>query len=488
MTKRLTTQEFIEKASFLHQGQYIYDKVVYTVSSAKITVGCPLHGYFEVTANNHISKSNLCGCPICGGTRKLSKNEFLARAIKVHGHKYNYSKIVYDGTQKHITIICPEHGEFRQTPTRHMNGRGCHKCGGTKKISIKEAIIKAIGIHKGIYSYNKVDLTSDYSDTVIITCPKHGDFEQSMKFHLSRKWGCPVCSYRSSKNEVEISEYISQYVNIIPRERNILKPKEIDIWIPSLKIGIEYHGLYWHTTTKIGFAHREKWEMAQKAGIRLIQIFEDEWLEKQDIVKARLLAFLGKAEKRDARKLTIKTIEWSEAKTFLHKTHIQGSGPSGAAYGLYDADLLVAVATFGKSRSGAMTGAKTEGEYEVLRYASIGVVRGGFTKLLAKFIKNYSPTRLISYCDLRYGTGNLYEKAGFKLECITPPDYWWVPKGQIRRIPRYATQKHKLANSSHEFHKFYAPDKTERQICEEAELEKIHGVGSQKWVWKPSFL
>ena len=127
MTKRLTNQEFIEKATRLHGGKYDYSKVVYTVSAAKITIICPLHGDFDITANNHVSQSNLCGCPECGGTKKVSADSFVERAKEAHGDKYDYSKVIYAGTQKTVEIICQDHGSFWQTPTRHMQGRGCQK-------------------------------------------------------------------------------------------------------------------------------------------------------------------------------------------------------------------------------------------------------------------------------------------------------------------------------------------------------------------------
>lgn len=484
MAKRLTNQEFIAKANKLHGGKYDYSKVVYTVSAAKITVICPLHGDFDVTANNHVSQSNLCGCPTCGGTKKVTKAEFLQKARDVHGDKYTYQEVAYKGTQVAVEIRCPEHGSFWQTPTRHMQGRGCHKCGGTKRMDMREALSKACLVHRNEYDYSQVSLSASYSDAVTILCRKHGPFMLPMKYHVVRGWICPSCSCRSSRPEQAIADFLSQFTTVEQRNRSILGPKEIDIWLPEHNIGIEYHGLYWHTTRRVGNAHKEKWLLAQQAGLRLVQIFEDEWLNKQDIVKNRLLAFLGKAEKRDARKLKLENVAWGEAKKFLNATHIQGAGSVGTAYGLYEGEELVAVATFGKSRSGAMTGARVEGEYEVLRYASLGTVRGGFTRLFAQFKKDFLPAKVLSYCDLRYGTGGLYQAASFALDSITTPDYWWVPKGRIERVTRYAVQKHKLAKADHELHGFYAAGKTENQICAEAGWEKIHGVGNQKWVWQ----
>ena len=168
----------------------------------------------------------------------------------------------------------------------------------------------------------------------------------------------------------------------------------------------------------------------------------------------------------------------------LESTHIQGAGVSLVNYALFEGEAVIAVATFSKSRSGAMTRTGNEGEWEVVRYASIGRVRGGFSKLFKQFIKDISPKKVISYCDLRYGDGRLYATTGFALDTITEPDYWWVTKNKKERLPRYATQKHKLADSSHPLHKYYDVDKTETEICKEAGLEKILGVGNQKWIWE----
>jgi hypothetical protein len=326
---------------------------------------------------------------------------------------------------------------------------------------------------------------SSMTTNAVFRCAEHAVEVEAHPHNVLRGANpCPKCNHMKSGKEEEIASFLEQYTWVERRNRAVIAPKEIDIWLPEFNIGIEFHGLYWHTTNRVGKTHREKWELAQRAGVRLVQIFEDEWLNKQDIVKARLLAFIGRSEKRDARKLTLKNVVWREAKVFLNATHIQGAGPAGTAYGLYEDDVLVAVASFGKSRSGAMTGARKEGEFEVLRYASTGSVRGGFTRLFSAFLRDANPETVISYCDLRYGTGGLYEQARFALHSVTEPDYWWVPAGKIERVSRYAVQKHKIADMAHPLNVFYAVGKTENQICTEAGWEKIHGVGNQKWVWR----
>jgi hypothetical protein len=287
---------------------------------------------------------------------------------------------------------------------------------------------------------------------VVITCPIHGDFEQKLKLHINREYGCPRCGQKS-KGENELAEFLSQYTRVERRNKKLLGGREIDIWLPEHGIGVEFHGLYWHTQDRVGNLHRLKWEIAQKAGVRLLQIFSDEWENKQDIVKARLIAIIGCSKTYNARQLDIRKVKMSGIRPMLESTHIQGAGVSSVNYALFEGESVIAVATFSKSRSGAMIRTGNDDEWEVVRYASIGRVRGGFSKLFKRFINDISPKKVISYCDLRYGDGRLYATTGFTLDAITEPDYWWVTKNKKERLPRYMMQKHKMALISHPLHK-----------------------------------
>lgn len=482
MAKRLTQEEFVKKASELHNNKYSYENTVYIRSADKIEVTCPIHGAFYVTANNHVSLSNLCGCPSCYGNKKITLSEFISKAALVHEGKYDYSKVDFINSQKCVTIVCPVHGEFNQTPTRHLIGRGCQTCGGTSRQKVEALIKRAAEVHDGFYYYSKVSKGVRATDNVTITCPIHGDFEQKLKLHINREYGCPRCGQKS-KGESELADFLSEYTRVERRNKKLLAGKEIDIWLPEHEIGVEFHGLYWHTQDRVSNLHRIKWELAQKAGIRLIQIFSDEWETKQDIVKARLIAIMGRSKTYNARQLDIRKVSMRDIRPMLERTHIQGAGVSSVNYALFEGESVIAVATFGKSRSGSMTRTGNADEWEVVRYASIGRVRGGFSKLFKQFIKDVSPKKVVSYCDLRYGDGKLYAATGFTLDAITEPDYWWVTKNKKARLPRYVTQKHKMALSSHPLHRYYDADKTETSICKEAGLEKILGVGNQRWVW-----
>ena len=127
-SKKLTTEEFIEKAKQIHGNKYDYSKVEYKGNKIKVCIICPEHGEFWQMPINHCSKNNHNGCPICAKTivaNKLRKNNsyFIEKAKQIHGDKYDYSKVEYVNNRTKVCIICPEHGEFWQTPDNHLKGK-----------------------------------------------------------------------------------------------------------------------------------------------------------------------------------------------------------------------------------------------------------------------------------------------------------------------------------------------------------------------------
>ena len=196
-------KKFIEKAIKVHGDKYDYSKVNYKNMRTKITIICPIHGEFEQTPDSHIYGNN--GCPKCGDVSMVNKRfnkfttkSFIEKAIKVHGYKYDYSKVNYINNSIKIKIICSIHGEFEQTPVLHLRGSGCPKCGNyllknIKSSNTKEFIKKAKEIHGDKYDYSKV-VYKNAHDKVTIICPIHGEFLKSPNNHLSKKQGCPICS------------------------------------------------------------------------------------------------------------------------------------------------------------------------------------------------------------------------------------------------------------------------------------------------------
>lgn len=125
-------------------------------------------------------------------SKKLTQEEFIEKAKKVHGDKYDYSKVEYINNSTKVCIICPEHGEFWQVPNSHLNGNGCSECCGLKKWTTEKFIEKAREVHGDKYDYSKTNYVNKRTN-VIITCPIHGDFSQNPHNHVTQKQGCPEC-------------------------------------------------------------------------------------------------------------------------------------------------------------------------------------------------------------------------------------------------------------------------------------------------------
>ena len=185
---------FIECAKQRHGDKYDYSKVIYKNSITPVKIVCPIHGVFEQKPVNHLRRS---GCPKCVPSWS-DTDEFIKKAQKIHGDKYDYSKVNYKDNQTGVCIICPEHGEFMQTPQSHLSGSGCQQCarqkiGDRNRLTSDEFILKAKEIHGDKYDYSRINYKTNLYPIKII-CKKHGEFEQIPNNHLItlRKFPFPV--------------------------------------------------------------------------------------------------------------------------------------------------------------------------------------------------------------------------------------------------------------------------------------------------------
>ena len=229
--KTNTTDQFIEKARKVHGDKYDYSKVNYEKSNIKVTIICPEHGEFWMKPK---TSPNGCGCPKCGNAKKSQQKmtllNFIEKARKLHGDKYDYSKVKYVNNFTKTIIICPEHGEFIQSPDSHLTGHGCPKCALEEQsrrqtMTTQEFIKKAREVHGDKYDYNKT-VYKNIFDKVVITCPIHGDFLQKAVYHLNGN-GCQKCAAEmtESKGEIELREFIISLIgekNIVAYDRKIL--------------------------------------------------------------------------------------------------------------------------------------------------------------------------------------------------------------------------------------------------------------------------
>ena len=206
---------FIEKSKKIHGNIYDYSKVEYKKSNINVTIICKIHGDFKLTPNSHLSKKS--GCQKCSRNKKSetqiknNNNNFINNAIKIHGDKYDYSKIEYINSNTHINILCKIHGEFPQLPDVHISGCGCQKCGNNFRYDTATFIEKAQQIHGDNYDYSKVEYKKSNINVTII-CKIHGDFKLTPNSHLSEKRGCQKCS-RNKISETQIKNNKNNFIN-----------------------------------------------------------------------------------------------------------------------------------------------------------------------------------------------------------------------------------------------------------------------------------
>ena len=285
----------------------------------------------------------------------------------------------------------------------------------------------------------------------------------------------------SSKKENEIFDFIKEkYDGIIEQNYRKFDNKELDIYLPELKLGIEFNGLYWHSEKQKNKSdHFDKYVYFKNLNINLINIWEDDWNFKSQIVKSILLNSLGIIDKKiNARNCIMKNVTNNEKTIFLINNHIQGNCSSSINLGLYFNEELVSMMTFGKKRMILGNKILNSNEYELLRFCSKCnyIIRGGASKLFKHFIDNYDPIKILSYSNLDIGNGNLYDILGFKNLGYTKLNYWW--SDYQHRYHRSGFMKHKLIEEG------FDKNKTENEIMYEKGYAKIWGVGNSKWIWE----
>ena len=479
-SQKLTTEKFIEKARKIHGDKYDYSKVEYVNSHTPVKIICKIHGEFEQSPTNHLCGK---GCPICGG-KNMTTEKFIEKARLIHGDKYDYSKVNYVNNRTKVCIICPEHGEFWQTPNSHLSGKGCLRCGVLKQTEkrtddYQNFVEKSRMVHGDKYDYSNVEYINAHVP-VSIMCKKHGIFKQIPYVHLAG-CGCQLCNNGISRPEKEITDFICNLIgesNVITNTRKFLDGQEIDIYLPQLKIGIEYDGLYWHSEAneKDKNYHLKKTELTESKGIRLIHIFEDEWREHKEIVLNKIKHIIGKDNSIvvGARKCRINLINKELAKTFLDKYHIQGYVSSTIYLGAYYNNELVGVMTFLKEKDMV---------WNLTRFATNFKYRlpGLANKLFNSFIIDNNPQIVKSFLDRRWGTcnDNVYNKLGFHLDGVQKPDYSYV-KGHSR-YHKFNFRKQTLSK------KYNLPlSMTEKEMCDKLGYFRIWNCGLYKYVWKNS--
>lgn len=446
-----------------------YSLVEYVRSNKKIKVICHKkddndneHGVYEITPNSYLmgARCKKCANELHRISGRLTQEEFISRLKKSYVNKpwYDLSQVEYCGGKRKINVFCHkkdkngiEHGLFQVIAEHAVNrGDGCRKCkyesvARKERFTTESFIEAARKVHGNKWDYSKTVYVS-YNEPCTIICPIHGDFLQTPDSHLQGS-GCQVCSHRKSSQESEIYEYIKYelgFKDTETRRRGIISSmKEIDIYIPSKRIGIEYDGCRWHTEKfgKDKFYHLGKTLSCKRNGISLIHVFEDEYKLKKDVVLSKISHRLGmdiSKPKIYGRKTCIKELTKDTAFDFINENSLQE--PSGNYFiGAYSNGELIGTMSF------SMEGKEwlIENIASSIKFVCCGVIG----KLLYYFINHYSPNTVKVFADRRWVTSsddNLYTRLGFTLSREIEPSSKYVIDGGYVRNNDYAEKSHRI--------------------------------------------
>ena len=478
---------FLTAAPLVHNHKYTYNKVVYAGTHTKVTITCPQHGDFTQTPSKHKSGR---GCPTCAAESRANHfkargvaaaTDFISRATAKHDGLYAYPNTVYKSAQESVDIECALHGTFSMKVYAHLNGQGCPVCrdalftsGDHKRKHQHIFIEQANDVHAHAYSYSNVQYNHGKTK-VSITCPQHGDFLQRPNDHLNGH-GCPSCNcIGSSKAEDEVAAFVSTLTDstLLRNVRDVIAPKELDIFLPEHNLAIEFNGSYWHHEAAKGKTyHQEKKLACLAAGIDLIHIYDFLWETRGDQLRDLIASRLADCKKLFARKCTVQALTAEQTRVFCEANHVQGSTQASVKLGLYHAGELVGCFTAGRSRFDKAF------DWEILRicFRKGYRVLGGAGKLLNHFTREHCKAGdlVCSYTQLDWSSGRLYEALGFAEVRTTLPGYRWVHLTTKSVVARYRAQKSKLGKL---LGSQYKKDETEVQNMERCGYVRVFDSG-----------
>lgn len=492
--------------------RYDFSNATYKGALVPMTgIVCPTHGTFQQYSAQF--RKDGAGCPSCGAaqrtlTVRMDPEEFLRRAELAHPGKYDYSKTRYLTMVEKVVVTCPEHGDFEVRPLKLVHGKqGCRACGDRRKgptpqshrnaAATKKKKFQALfperarEVHGDLYDYSQHGYTTG-RNKVTILCGKHGAFEQAVYHHLAGQ-GCPSCGQKSAPEDA-VAAYLSQFTTVVRRDRTLIGPKELDIYLPEHNLAVEFCGVYWHShgdkddERKNKLRHAEKHRLCEAQGIRLITLYETEWAERTATIKRMLRNAVGKTRGRlMARKCELRKPTVQESREFYEKFHPQGGGGSGDHYGLYHKGKLVACMRFSFGNNDRGAGAKVR-QWTLSRYATRLAVAGAASRLFKAFVKEHDPSEVKSFSDNRLFGGGMYAQLGFEKEADVVADYQvWSPKLGLRPKPHYQRRVLPTRLKDHGILEVFDPatdKRTEGEMTYLMGARRIFDCGKKRWVWQ----
>lgn len=367
-----------------------------------------------------------------------------------HKVKYSFSEekvqeILNDSKKMYISEVANKHSCARDTVRQVCESRGHAPPKGLRETrQEKDDCVKR---HIDYF----ISLNRDEKKSAIDIAREHNlPIKSVLHGFKSVNYNIIVYNAPESKGEIEVREYINSLgfdCDKVRLKDDEMGRFELDCFVPSKNFAVEYCGEYWHCDEHLNnkHYHQNKTDACSRRGIALLTIFESEWKQNPDLIKSMIAYRLNAdcIERIYARSAHVKEISQKQAIEFCNENHIDGGVRSSLSLGLFYNDELVSVACFSSPRFGD----KTIADKELVRMCTkkYTTVIGGASKIFSYVDKNFNYPSVISYCNLSYGTGNVYKNSGFKLIGHTQqPSYFYYHKNRGLLESRQKYQKHKI--------------------------------------------
>jgi len=411
----------------------------------------------------HLKKTK--GCKFCLG-KNTDKLDLHNLSLTMRDNGWRYISGDYENKESLITAACS--AGHKITKKYRAFSAGCVTCQHLNQRSSFKELANIIE-SEGYKVVGAADEDFTFETKFSVLCPLcSNEFRTSRRAFITDETRCPHCALAKnfSAGELELTEWLRS-VGYYPEKVKIAAVGEIDAFIREKSLGVEFNGIYFHSNAHVENSyHYKKYCNALEQGIRLIQIWEDEWYVNKDIIKSILLQVL-KHEKNltkvHARKCDLIQPKKETVEAFLEKNHLMGWAPYSAALALYYENEPVQMLTLAHHH-------RTGSEITLSRLCTKmnTTVVGGFSKLLSQ-----CPKPLVTWSDNRFSNGDVYAKVGFKQDGIVPPDYQYVKSGM--RVSKQSMRKKEDEKLT---------GKTELELRADQGYYRIYDAGKIKWQYR----
>jgi len=425
-----------------------------------VRASCDVCG-FHWSPGLHNFLRGVSGCPKCAGVSMgglRHSTESLRQSIMAHQANIDVSAATYTGADSYVRLSCPDHGAFLikgavlNAKLARPNSLVCGRCGdAASRAKYNQSFTQDWFMSR--LAQRHADLTecaaTDYQgmhSPLVLRCAIHGEVGRkcAQTFLFT---GCPRCSANVTRPHRKVLELLDRLgIDYLVNDRTVIRPLELDIFVPSRNLGIEINGFFWHSDKPT--AHKDKLLRCRAQGVRLIQLWDTEIYESWPKVESLLVQILGKSVRLGARKLEIRQVSNEVAYRFFDLHHMQGhrrQTRQATNLALVQDRKIYQVLSldrplFSKTHDLEITRLATRAGYSI---------SGGAQRLFAHFRRQFGPKYVVSYCDQRLFTGHVYETLGFTRVRWSKPNYWYVNAYEV--LSRYQCQKHKLEDFLEDF-------------------------------------